>query len=488
MAIDDQGWETLEEAPSLPQASTTSMDDEGWETQIVPEAQPEIPTDYKEQTPEQFMGVQPSGLTRSQEMEMHVDQSFGSAGFSDPFEVSPAGYTKFKASKRAEAFEGQLSDTVSKLHNLRMTPLDYFDSEEVGKFNNYMSDYLTSRGYQLQIDQQGNKVAIDEDGTEHPLDSSFIDDMVASKGEIITGIGGAIAGSKYGARKGPWGVVLGGIFGGASGTAAGKQLDMIKDVLDLDLTMRGQKWAEQASSAAAIGVAGDIIGAGVIRYGAKGLGKLKRAYDLTIGGNKDGAAKALMDDFGLSQKETEELVSQWENLTGQEAGGTFAEKTIRVVPSTRPGGEGLASSASSIDPTASNAIRQEIDTRAQDLLRTTEAMDEGKLLNNVRNDLDEYEGNIKEFYGGVRTVGENIVKQTHGDITFDAGELGLEKLFQNVADTTGSDKVAAAASKHYADVVGNPNLSFKDLIDLRQEMNYFKSNSRDITSTRIDLP
>lgn len=324
----------------------------------------------------------------------------------------------------------------------------------------------------------GELMMRDENGMEQEVDSSFLNDLYNSKGELAGAITGGIYGAKAGAkapgRTKAFAIPAATIFGSMLGAAAGKSADMALNSMIIKEDLEASLYATQMKEAAIFdGVAG-VLGAGVIKLGAKGGRGIMRAYDFVVAGNSKGAYRALLDNMNITDAQAKELVEQWEKLNNKVAPGTGPEeKAISVVTSTQQGAEGYARYAAATDPKLATSVISSIDARAKGLTKAIDNIADDNVGALVREDLKTYQKDVKDFYGLVKDQGAKEVDGT--DFRFDLEKLAIEPVLNNISKTI-ADPARRESFIAYAARIENASQdrTFSGLVDLRQAVNDFK--------------
>ena len=203
-------------------------------------------------------------------------------------------------------------------------------------------------------DETGDILVEDEGGNFIPVDSSIWEDLVASRMEVISGItagltsgaAGAYAGRQIG---GPYGAIAGfaiGAAGGAAGALFGRREDILRNALETKEKVDSELMWSQLKDAGAAEAIFAVGGTALLKTSALAVKGVYRAFDLVIHGNKEGAYTALKELTHLDDLQVDEVIKDWENLTGRKAPGhTRATKALEVIPRTAPGGEAAVSPA-----------------------------------------------------------------------------------------------------------------------------------------------
>lgn len=409
---------------------------------------------------------------------------------------TPKPHRKYEWDPNTQAEEVMdAADLYHNLHdkysNLGKQVLGAFDEQaglearrDINRINATISAKLNEKGFNTSINPAtGELEYVDENGQARPVDSSLVNGVFNSKGEIAGGISGAIAGGRTGAAIGTmvwpgWGTAIGGtvgaISGGATGAMAGRGADMVlnsyllKEKLEADLA-----WTQMKEAGIADATFG-VIGAGVMKLGAQGLKSVMRGYDLVLAGNSKGAYNALLENMLIDESQAKELVEQWEKLSGRAAPGkNFKERAISVITTTQQGGDIFLQPSVGKDPKLANTIVADVNARAKGLYKAIDEVNAegaGKLL---QGDLKAYKADVEEFYGLVKAEAGEAIDGT--DFRFDYEKLAirpaLEAIEQNIDNPRVKERFAAYLTRIDGNTMGR---TFSDLIDLRQAVNNFK--------------
>ena len=128
-------------------------------------------------------------------------------------------------------------------------------------------------------------------------------------------------------------------------------------------------------------------------------------------------------------------------------------------------------------PKASQAVVQALDSRAQDLMRTSKELSGDGVAKLLREDLDNYVSDVKNYYGQVK---DRALKAPGADrIQFDYDSLAIEpvlkRLESNIQDPTVLQRFVAQAQRIRET---SDSRTFGDLLELRHLVNDFKFNKR----------
>lgn len=361
-------------------------------------------------------------------------------------------------------------------NQLKQRQVEVAEREAQQKIVNLASE----RGINVQV-QGGEYFAQTEDGKWAKVTPDLLDELASAKGEIIGGTAGAIAGGMMTPIPHPLAKFLGSAAGAALGAAAGTQLDYLYSAMKVSEDMNAQVALNKALTAAELSVVGDSIAYPIAKLGGAAVRGIKRAKDLIIDGNSAGAYQALKDTMFISDGEAQQIVEGLQKFAAV-PGGNPAEQRIASTILTRPGGEAIVQSVVRDSPKASQAIVQALDSRAQDIMRTSSELSGEGVAKLLREDLDNYVADVKGFYGSVK---DRALKAPGADqVQFDYDGLAVEpvlkRLQANIQDPTVLQRFVAQAERIRET---SDSRSFGDLLELRHLVNDFKFNKR-ITSAK----
>lgn len=333
----------------------------------------------------------------------------------------------------------------------------------------------SERGISLQF-QNGEYFAQTESGKWTKVTPDLLDEMASAKGEIIGGTAGAIAGAALTPIPHPLAKFLGSAAGAAAGAAAGTQLDYLYSAIKTSEDMNAQVALNKALTAAELSLVGDTIAYPVAKLGGAAVRGIKRAKDLIIDGNSAGAYQALKDTMFVSDYEAQQLVEGMQKFAAV-PGSNTAEQRIASTVLTRPGGEAIVQSVVRDNPKASQAVVQALDSRAQDIMRTSSELSGEGVAKLLREDLDNYVADVKGFYGSVK---DRALKAPGADqVQFDYDGLAVEpvlkRLQANIQDPTVLQRFVDQAQRIRET---SDSRSFGDLLELYRLVNDFKFNKR----------
>lgn len=351
--------------------------------------------------------------------------------------------------------------------------------------NNLLKE-LKNRGIDnATINKDGKLVAI-VDGKEQELDSSFLQDLWASKSELGLAVAGGIQGAKLGSRFGVVGGFAGGVVGSAAGAFAGKGIDILTNQLDIAQKIDSDLALQQMTEAGIIDAVGGVIGHGVLKGLSLAGTKVKNLYNYISDNNIDGAYDYALKHFNLTDAQVKELVRNVQAKIGPVA-GTEKEQALKILATTQSGGEAIVKATDIFDPTASATVANQVFDRAKQLKQATNELSADNIHQIVNKNLDTYINEVGNYYAAVKQAGKDF---TEG-YTFNYEKTGLKPILDDIGSKIEDPRIA----QNYANLMqrvgdATEGRGFADLVDLRQLVNEVKYNSgtiSDAQSKKLDL-
>jgi hypothetical protein len=351
--------------------------------------------------------------------------------------------------------------------------------------NNLLKE-LKNRGIDnATINKDGQLVAI-VNGQEQELDSSFLQDLWASKSELAGAVAGGIQGAKLGSRFGVAGTVGGGLVGGAVGAFAGKGIDIAINQLDIAQKIDSDLALQQMTEAGITDAVGGVIGHGVLKGLSLAGTKVKNLYNYISDNNIDGAYDYALKHFNLTDAQVKELVANVQAKIGPVT-GTEKEQALKILATTQAGGEAIVKATDIFDPTASAQVANQVFDRAKQLKQATNELSADNIHQIVNKNLDTYINEVGNYYGAVKQAGKDF---TEG-YTFNYEQTGLKPILDEIGAKIEDPRIA----QNYANLMqrvgdATEGRGFDDLVDLRQLVNEVKYNSGTISraqSEKLDL-
>lgn len=353
--------------------------------------------------------------------------------------------------------------------------------------NNLLKE-LKSQGIEnVTINKDGKLVAI-IDGVEQTeeLDSSFLQDLWASKSELAGAVIGGIRGANIGKTFGYGGAAVGGLVGGAAGAFAGKGIDILTNQLDIAQKIDSDLALQQMTEAGIVDAVGGVIGHGVLKGLSLAGTKVKNLYNYIADNNIDGAYDYALKHFNLTDAQVKELVSNVQAKIGP-VSGTEKEQALKILSTTQAGGEAIVKATDIFDPTASATVANQVFDRAKQLKQATNELSADNIHQIVNKNLDTYINEVGNYYGAVKQAGKDF---TEG-YTFNYEKTGLKPILDEIGSKIEDPRIA----QNYANLMqrvgdATDGRGFDDLVDLRQLVNEVKYNSGTISraqSEKLDL-
>lgn len=390
----------------------------------------------------------------------------------------------------------EATSTIAKYNNMYKTYSNSIksvswnkeDREEASRasyvLKNNLLKELKSKGIENVIINKDGKLVAIIDGVEQTeeLDSSFLQDLWASKSELAGAVIGGIQGANIGKTFGYGGAAVGGLVGGAAGAFAGKGIDILTNQLDIAQKIDSDLALQQMTEAGIVDAVGSVVGLGVIK-GIDYLGtKVNKLYtfikDQNIAGAKDFANK----HFNTTDAQVDELIANVEAKIGP-IEGTRDEKALKVLATTQPGGEAIVKAADVFDPTASAQVANQVFDRAKQLKQAANELNADNIHYVVNKNLDTYINEVQNNYSAVKQAGKDF---TEG-YTFNYEKTGLKPILDEIGAKIEDPRVA----QNYANLMervgdATEGRTFEDLVDLRQLVNEVKYNSGTISKAQAD--
>ena len=331
------------------------------------------------------------------------------------------------------------------------------------------------RGIDLEF-QDGEYYAKLPNGQYAVVTPSVWDEVVGATGEAVGGIAGAIAGAAFTPVPHPLAKAAGSVVGAAIGAATGSQFDYMYNAIKLSEDMNAQVAANKALTAVELSIVGDAIGYPIARMGSAGIKQLIKAKRFILDGNAEGAYRALKDTMFISDAEAQQLVDKLSQVSVV-PGATQTEQRIAATAISRPGAQTLVHAAIASDPKASQALVQSIDARAQNVLSTARSLSGPDTARLLRDDLDNYVADVKQYYGQVKGAVASA-----RPISFDYDKIAIEPVLQQIEkNLTDPVMLERFLSKAKAIRETSDSRTFADLLELRHHVNDFLFNKRMLT-------
>lgn len=353
------------------------------------------------------------------------------------------------------------------------------------------------RNVDIIVDESGNPqlVEIQRDGSTVELEDGFWESLANSKVELASGAAGflggtaataAMAGKAYQGPGAPFVKGLAGLIGGAAVTgvaaAGGRGIDAAYNAYKTKQDLDYQHYKEVMVDAGVMAGTMDIVGMPVIWAGGKIVRGIGSVFVKFTSGNKQGAYKALKDMKHLDDKQVDEIIAEWEKVTGSKAPGiTRANKALSVLPQTESGLDTIIKGAAGRSPKMSIAVATSVSERSKNLQHAAKNLTTDNVATVINDDLNKYVGSVKDFYSGIKKLGTDSMESS--SYRFDYDKLAIEPVLNDIEKRITNPAVLERFQTMLVSVreVGGEQSqlrTFGDLIELRRTINGFKHNSK----------
>ena len=405
---------------------------------------------------------------------------------------------------------------------------------EVKQKQNQLTQVLVTQLQQRGVDVVGVNeygeamIRNEETGEVEAIEDGILDSVLANKYELGGALTGAITGGRAGfIIGGPWGALSLGTVGSALGAYTGRGADVITAARDMQYELQTRELLAKMNDA---GTADVVFGLGMgsafqLIKGTWKAGKLAgrglaKGWDLFVGGNKEGATKAMIDNLGLTEAQAIEVITRWEKLNNVKVLSKKARATGRlgigdtdtvlsIISETTPGAEQMVKAAAEKSKYAGTKLAKQIAKRADDVVKQAEDATNDNIGTIVREHLDNYVATTKDYFENVKTLGVESMKDTSYHFTFDDTTLvkqmreyakglhnsALSKDFYSYVDrikelgTPEARKLIGKAAKEIETAkelketpqlleAANPYRDFNSLLELRKTINKLRSDTR----------
>jgi len=358
--------------------------------------------------------------------------------------------------------------------------------EDIKQYNaNLKKLLIEDLGYEdFGVSKKNGKYGVKKNGEWSYLDPTtfqkIVGEALGDKAEIYGAIVGAKAGAKLGG--GAKGKLLGAIGGGALGAGAGSLIDTTASIISTGQKLNAKQLENEILKSSLLDATGAVVGGAVLKVAGKTLQAPKRAVDLLLKGNIDGAKSILKSDLKLTDDELKEAFDQLQASQKESYGKGLLDGTEKTqeellgATMSHPQGERIIKEAISNNPKASFELEQSIDQRANRVLDGVDGVDG----TTIKKYIDGYEAKVKKQYGQMRDDFSNALKET--DYRFDLDSLGLDKSLDDLSKRV-VDPMAKAKFEGMVGAIENiveqskngtgVERNIDSLLDIRQMMNRF---------------
>lgn len=417
-----------------------------------------------------------------------VERSVKSAKLDDTYkslEFVPDTVTPENAMDMADLYKnvyGKYSTMGKQLGGMFDHDIGIQARQEINQLNAAVAEKLKKEGMDAFIDNNTGEVMLrDKNGVVSEVDSSMLNGMWNSKGELAGAITGGIRGAQIGGRigmaAGPWGtaagVAVGTVAGSAMGAMAGRGLDLAinSKILSEDLTAK--LYMRQMAEAGIFDGVSTILGGALFKAGAATGRGIMKAYKYVASGNTRGAYRALKENLNITDDQAQAMVAEFERINNIKMSGTPEENAISVVAQTKQGAESVVKAAANQSERVATMIKESVDNRAKAINQTVDSVTDPNVGSLIRKDLNAYEADVKDFFDIVKKQGNDAINGT--DFRFDFDKLATKPVLDNIEKGLSNPSVRERFA-NYAQRIANASedRTFSGLLELRSAVNEFK--------------
>lgn len=394
-----------------------------------------------------------------------------------------------------QSFLGLFSDTM-----------DTKSQKQKQELDQYIINGLNKRGVEAYVTEGGDFEYLDETGNPVKLDSfSLLDFLWRNKFEIEGGIlGGVAAGIKMSAAGGftPPAIAAGAIVGGGGGAAFGRGVDIIMNSLEIKEELDTLQVINQMTDAGIADTVYSVLGMGVFAGAGRVSKEIKNTFKAfkDFVGNKQGALKALYEFTNYTTEQIDELIKNWERITGNVAKGHRFDQAARAYIETEPGGELLIRDAIAGSKTSGSKLRDLVANRAQSVLDVVNDVSTENIGKVVPEKLKEYRSMVQDNFDTIKRIGINLISDTN--YRFNYNDIALEPLLKQIENVNITNPAKYKQFERYIEQIrnlgskqaqktldatgieatqetleqANPLRDFENLLELRRTVNEFRGN------------
>lgn len=346
----------------------------------------------------------------------------------------------------------------------------------------------------------------DESGTLKRVDSTFLQQMYASIGEVGGAITGAAIGAKTGASVGtkigagvglvagnltgvglvapeevitlPAGAaagriiggIIGAIGGGYTGAFEGKAFDITMNAYDLGEKIQGKLALEQMHDAGISDAIYSVVGNSALKVGTT-IGKpiLNSAVKVTknIPPTID-KAKSVISRY-MSETEQDIAVREWEKLNGLKAGTVTPEQALGISVMSDPVTASVVAPVVSQSHSVGTAVIKNVDSRAKQILEQVTKGKDPLITRRVTEDLNDYISGVKAVYTNARLEGAKVMKSSQYNFDFD--KLILDPIDKKFRSTLSNPDIVEKVETFLINAKDtSKKRDFRALLDMRKNI------------------
>ncbi|WNL16279.1 hypothetical protein [Aliarcobacter cryaerophilus] len=286
----------------------------------------------------------------------------------------------------------------------------------------------------------------------------------------------------------------------AVGSVAGTALDMgINRLKDRENNLSIEDILNEFSKSAALDLAGNAIGAGVVKVGGKIIELPKMARDYILNGNLNGAREILKKDLGVDEKYIEDALEQAKNNYKEvkdyaEKGLTDKSKQQEELLATtlEKGDANIIKGAIASNETAARNLADTIDKRTTTIFDELDNKSSKVGGEEIKNYLNNFEQTAKQDFSSMRKDFSDAFKEI--DYKFELEDLKLNETFRDMAKRVqdpDAKKRFLTLQSAIKNTIYDSNAQvgierdISGLLDMRQQLNkFYGQNERYLTNKK----
>lgn len=412
---------------------------------------------------------------------------------------------KTDAENQNKKIENNLIQDIENLSRIDTRLIGDATKEEKDKYLNNIAGILGKGGYALGQRDNGDYIAIDKDGNEKEIKNDFFESIL----DGIKADAGELTGAIYGAKKGfdisknmknPVAKVATIAGSSAVGSVTGTALDMgINRLKDRENNLSIEDILNEFSKSAALDLAGNAIGAGVVKVGGKIIELPKQVRDYILNGNLNGAREILKKDLGVDEKYIEDALEQAKSNYKEvkdyaEKGLTDKSKQQEELLATtlEKGDANIIKGAIASNETAARNLADTIDKRTTTIFDELDNKSSKVGGEEIKNYLNNFEQTAKQDFSNMRKDFSDAFKEI--DYKFELEDLKLNETFRDMAKRVqdpDAKKRFLTLQSAIKNTIYDSNAQvgierdISGLLDMRQQLNrFYGQNERYLTNKK----
>jgi len=412
---------------------------------------------------------------------------------------------KVDAENQNKKIENNLIQDIENLSRIDTRLIGDATKEEKDKYLNNIAGILGKGGYALGQRDNGDYIAIDKDGNEKEIKNDFFESIL----DGIKADAGELTGAIYGAKKGfdisknmknPVAKVATIAGSSAAGSVSGTALDMgINRLKDRENNLSIEDILNEFSKSAALDIAGNAIGAGVVKVGGKIIELPKQVRDYILNGNLNGAREILKKDLGVDEKYIEDALEQAKSNYKEvkeyaDKGLTDKSKQQEELLATtlEKGDANIIKGAIASNETAARNLADTIDKRTTNIFDELDNKSSKVGGEEIKNYLNNFEQTAKQDFSNMRKDFGDAFKEI--EYKFELEDLKLNDTFRDMAKRVqdpDAKKRFLTLQSAIKNTIYDSNAQvgierdISGLLDMRQQLNrFYGQNERYLTNKK----